>query len=359
MRGSVTVALRALAAMVAISMAMPAAMSAAWAAGLPDYAPFREGLFLRYLDAEPGGQIDRVPRIGLSFPGSERRLSADLDSGSTGIVVAAAYIPGFDQLPSQGPGQLTYTSSGRQMIGQWVVVPVTLSGKEGASVTTEPMPVLAVTELRCLDYARDCTPRQMPEHIAMVGVGFAREADRQSQSTPDKNPLLRVTGGEGVENGGARRRGYILSPEGVHVGLTGGNTRGDFRALKLDRQDDGSDWKATPACIALNGATPAACGTMLVDTGVSAMFMTVSPAQAAGAEGTLPAGTEVAIRAGTAQDGFELYRFTVGGDSPLAPEAIHLRVSPERVFVNTSFHLLNGYDVLYDADGGYVGFRRR
>ncbi|MBS7542080.1 hypothetical protein KHC19_02960 [Ancylobacter oerskovii] len=213
---------------------------------------------------------------------------------------------------------------------------------------------MAVTELRCLDHARDCTPRQMPEHIAMVGVGFAREADRQSQGTPDRNPLLRVAGGEGP-----RRRGYILSPEGVHVGLTAGNTRGDFRALKLDRRDDGADWKATPACLALNGAAPAACGTMLVDTGVPAMFMTVPPAQAAGAEGTLPAGTEVAIRAGTAQDGFELYRFTVGGDSPLAPEAIHLRVSPERVFVNTGFHLLNGYDVLYDADGGYVGFRRR
>ncbi|MDR6952783.1 hypothetical protein J2X65_002142 [Ancylobacter sp. 3268] len=334
------------------------ATTEACATEAPDYAPFRDGLFLRYLNAEPGGRIDAVPRIGLSF-GGEEPLRAELDSGSTGIVVAAAYIPGFDQLPSQGPGQLTYTSSGRQMIGQWVVTPVTLSGKEGASVTTEPMPVLAVTELRCLDTARDCTPRQMPEHIAMVGVGFAREADRQSQSTPDKNPLLRVTGGEGGENEGARRRGYILSPEGMHVGLSRGNTGGDFRFLKLDRQDDGSDWKATPACLALNGAAPPACGTLLVDTGVSAMFMTVPPAQAAGAERTLPEGTEVAVRAGAGEDGFELYRFTVGADSPLAPDAIHLRVAPDRVFVNTSFHLLNGYDVLYDADGGYVGFRRR
>ena len=345
MRGTVMAAL--------LALASTSAMTAASATEVPDYAPFRDGLFLRYLNAEPGGRIDAVPRIGLSF-GAGEPLRAELDSGSTGIVVAAAYIPGFDQLPSQGPGQLTYTSSGRQMIGQWVVTPVTLSGKEGASVTTEPMPVLAVTELRCLDYARDCTPRQMPEHIAMVGVGFAREADRQSQSTPDKNPLLRVTGGEGP-----RRRGYILSPEGVHVGLSGGNTRGDFRFLKLDRRPDGSDWAAMPACLSLNGAAPPACGTLLVDTGVSAMFMTVPPAQAAGAERTLPEGTEVAVRAGAGEDGFELYRFTVGADSPLAPDAIHLRVAPDRVFVNTSFHLLNGYDVLYDADGGYVGFRRR
>jgi len=49
----------------------------------------------------------------------------------------------------------------------------------------------------------------------------------------------------------------------------------------------------------------------------------------------------------------------VGAGSPLAPDGIHLNVSGERVFVNTSYHLLNGFDVLYDADGGYVGFRHR
>lgn len=323
---------------------------AAQAQDAPDYARYREGLFLRYLDAEPG-LLSRVPRIGLAFPGGER-LSADLDSGSTGIVVAAAYIPGFEQLTSQGPGKLTYSSSGRVMVGQWVVTPVTLVGRDGASVTTDPMPVLAVTELQCLDYARDCTPRQMPEHIAMVGVGFAREADQQSQSTPDKNPLLHVAGGVGP-----RRQGYILSREGVHVGLTGENTKGSFRYLKLGRRPDNADWQATPACISVNGAVPPACGTVLVDTGVSVMYTTLPPAQ--GATGTLPDGAQVTISVGTGDAAFPLYSFAVGDGSPLAPDAIHLRVAPDRVFVNTSFHLLNGYDVLFDGDGGYVGFRGR
>jgi hypothetical protein len=62
---------------------------------------------------------------------------------------------------------------------------------------------------------------------------------------------------------------------------------------------------------------------------------------------------------GRAESSSELYRFKVDGGSPLAPERIHLRVSPQRVFVNSIFHLLNGFDVLYDADGGYAGFRRR
>lgn len=317
----------------------------------PDYAPYREGLFLRYLNAEPG-EIDGVPRLGLSFGG--RPLRAELDSGSTGIVVASEFVPGFEQMPSQGPAKLTYTSSGRVMLGQWVVMPVSLVGREGASVTTDPLPVLVVTEVQCLDDARACRPTTEPRNIAMIGVGFAREGDRQSQSTPDKNPLLHVTGGA------ARRQGYILSPEGVHVGLTAANTRGAFRYVKLARRPDGVDWEPLPGCIALNGSTLPACGTVLVDTGVSVMFLTVPAAQAGAAQGTLPPGTQVAISIGEEGAAFPLYSFSAGDGGPMTPTGIHLRVSDDaRPFVNTSYHLLNGFDVLYDGEGGYVGFRPR
>ena len=325
--------------------------SAAGAQDVPNYERFREGVFLRYLNAAEG-ELREVPRIGLSF--GDRTIKAVLDSGSTGIVVAAGLIPNFDSLASVGDGKLTYSSSGRVMRGQWVVTPVTLIGQDGAEVRTEPMPVLAVTHVECLRQARDCTPTDTPRNIAMVGIGFGREGDSQSQSTPDKNPLLRVTGGSGE-----RRRGYVLTAHGVHVGLTGANTRGVFSFTKLSRQPNRPDWSATPACISLNGGTPRACGTMLVDTGVSVMFMTVPAAQAGSATSTLAAGTDVSIRVGTAGSSQELYRFAVDGESGLAPVRIHLRVSPERVFVNTGFHLLNGFDVLYDADGGYAGFRRR
>lgn len=334
-----------------LALALAGCAVAASAQDAPSYERFRQGIYLRYLNAQ-AGRIAAVPRIGLSFGGQP--IVAELDSGSTGIVVAASFIPGFEQLSSAGEGRLTYTSSGRVMLGRWVVTPVILVGLNGATVQTEPMPVLGVTEVQCLREARDCTPTGEPRNIAMVGVGFAREGDAQSQSTPDKNPLLRTTGGNAT-----RRRGYILTSEGIHVGLTAANTRGTYQFVKLKPQPDRPDWAPVPACISLNGLTPPACGTLLVDTGLSAMFMTVPEAQAAGAQGTLPPGTQVAIRAGDGADAFDLYSFAVGGDSPLAPGELHLRVSPDRVFVNTGLHLLNGFDVLFDADGGYVGFRRR
>lgn len=334
-------------ALLALSAAAAGAQQSA-----PSYEGYRHGRFLRYLNASDG-PITAVPRIGLSF--GERTLRAELDSGSTGIVVAARYIPDFETLPSIGDGRLTYSSSGRVMIGKWVMTRVGLVGRDGARVETEPMPVLAVTRVECWRNAPRCTPNNDPSGIAMVGIGFARERDHQSQSTPDKNPLLRIAG-----DGEDRRRGYILSPEGVHVGLTGENTRGDFRFIKLSRAAGVPDWAPLPACISINRQTPAACGSILVDTGVSAMYITLPPAQAAGQTGSLAPGTEVSIRVGGPEDGFQLYSFTVGDGSPLAPDATHLRVSDARPpFVNTSFHLLNGYDMLYDADGGYVGFRRR
>jgi hypothetical protein len=317
----------------------------------PSYKDFNQARFLRYLSAHDG-DIDAVPRIGLSFGG--RTIRAVIDSGSTGVVVAARSIPNVDQLQSIGEGQLTYTSSGRIMRGQWVITRLALIGQGGARLETEPLPVLAVTRVDCLKTARNCTPRSSPRNIAMVGIGFGREGDRQSQSTPDKNPLLRIAAGNGQ-----RRQGYVLTHEGVHVGLSGTNTRGDFRFVKLQRRPDGRDWAGIPACISLNGRAPPACGSMLMDTGVSAMFMTVPPEQAGEMNRTLPDGTSVSISVGTAENSSELYQFTVGGNSSLAPEGSHLRVSPNRVFVNTSYHLLNGFDMLYDADGGYAAFRQR
>ncbi|WP_267211619.1 pepsin/retropepsin-like aspartic protease family protein [Chelatococcus asaccharovorans] len=331
----------------------------------PRYTDEGRAPFLRFLDT-PGADepMRRPPTLHLSFGGQDYR--AVMDTGSTGVVVSASLIPNVDRLPVVAPGQLTYTSSGRIMRGDWVVTPLTISGAGGTSITTRPMPVLAVRQIDCFENARDCQATDDPRHVVMLGIGFAREGDRQSQSTPDKNPFLSLPDMGEMNKPGRLRRGYVVTREGVHVGLTRANTGGEFRFVKLARADDGSDWTAIPGCMSVGGGEPA-CGTALIDTGVSDMYLTVPPDREAGfvTQGdhgrTLVPGTKVSVTfSARPSNDAPGYLFTAGmGSDPLAPSRIILVGGKDRPpFVNTSVHILNGFDYLYDADEGYAGFRR-
>ncbi|ACL57732.1 hypothetical protein [Methylobacterium nodulans] len=321
-----------------------------------------QGIFLPFLNApDRDAEIERSPRLGLSFGGEVRPVL--MDTGSTGIVVSAARIPDVDALPSR-PGRLTYSSSGRIMIGRWVTVPVTVWGRNGASITTGPIPVLAVDRIACTSRARRCTPEDTPRHVAMMGVGFGREGDGQARSTPETNPFLNLA----PTGAGPARRGYIVTKEGVHVGLTHANTRGDYRFVKLDPHPAiPGEWQGVPVCIGVGGRPPAACGRALIDTGVTAMFLTLPPEQVAGNMAADDDG-RIALRPGTrlsfsfpdAAAPAAHYEITVGdASSPLAPERIILDTARPTPFVNTGLHVLNGFDVLYDADGGWYAFRAR
>jgi hypothetical protein len=252
------------------------------------------------------------------------------------------------------------------MMGRWVVTPMSIAGADGARVTTAPIPVLAVTQVRCMEGARRCTPNEAPHRIAMMGIGFGRRHDHQAQSGPDRNPFLNVAsskqGGPDVER---IRPGYIVTRRGIHVGLTSANTQGDFSYVKLAREADGKDWAGTPACISVNGANPAACGSLLMDTGVTTMYLTVPETQApanllteSGRAMTLAMGTNLVISIPTGDSPQALYTFTLGDDAnPLAPASLILVSRTRAPFVNTSVHFLNGFDYLYDAVAGYAGFR--
>ncbi|MGF7158562.1 hypothetical protein FHS85_000172 [Rhodoligotrophos appendicifer] len=318
------------------------------------YSDANSGVFLRYLNApEPGDDITESPFLALSLDGGETHR-AIMDTGSTGIVVAAHSIPDFDNLPSLGPGKLTYTSSGRVMNGQWVSTTATIADADGASIVTRPLPVLAVTEVTCLEDARDCTPDPDPRRVAMIGIGFAREGDRQGQSTPDKNPFLNPDVGDRTLH-----QGYVVTREGVHVGLTAANTGGGFAYSKLQRQETIEDWAAAPMCVDVDD-TPAGCGTILVDTGVTRMFLGLAEGSAPpmGDGGRLADGTKLAFYVPEKADSVARYSFTLGEDgNPLAPRAVILTRPRAAAFVNTTVYFLNGFDYLFDAEAGYVAFR--
>jgi hypothetical protein len=324
----------------------------------------RAGVYLPYLNAPPaGGNLREPPHLTLSFGG--RRLTAVMDTGSTGVVVSASTITGFVQLPKNGPAKLTYTSSGRIMHGVWVSVPVTITGANGASVTTRPMPVLAVTSVDCTEAARNCTPRDDPHHVAMIGMGFGRRnrSGPQADSVADKNPFLNLTG----PRASAVHRGYLITREGVEIGVPAAGAPVGFAIVHLTRNQETSDWSGAPACIAIADLEPA-CGTVLPDTGLTAMFLALPPDQVkgqalpAGNDHTLPPGTKVTITLAPGTPGPKptaSYSFAIGDlDNPLAPVRVILVGQGDRpTYVNTGVHLLNGFDYFYDADAGLVGYR--
>ncbi len=325
--------------------------------------PDGQSVFLRFLNRNEPGDLRNPPHLGLSFGG--RQVRAVMDTGSTGIVVSATSIPGVDGLPNRGPGTLTYTSSGRIMQGDWVVTPVTITGADGAHVTTSPVPVLAVRKIACLDNARNCTPREDPRRVAMIGVGFGRGSNRQGPPGADKNPFLNLSArGAGVAG---LRRGYIVSRAGVQVGLTGADPGDGYVTVQLAWDEQRHDWSGAPACITINDQGPAACGTVLPDTGVTGMFLALpsneAPASAglSGTDRTLPAGTKVTISLapGSSAKAIASYSFRVGDVAdPLSPSRLMLVGRGDRpTFVNTGVHLFNGFDYLFDADKGIAGYR--
>lgn len=200
----------------------------------------------------------------------------------------------------------------------------------------------------------------------MLGIGFGRPADRHVLGGRDKNPFLNVMTIDGDGRNAKRmRRGYVVTRRGVHIGLTAASTGGDFAYIKLAATPDERDWTGAPACISVNGAKPAACGSLLMDTGVTAMYLTVPESQAPAelrtfnnVGPTLVAGTKLTISIPAEDSPQALYTFTVGDDlNPLAPRKLNLVGGSRPPFVNTSLRFLNGFDYLYDAEGGFVGLR--
>lgn len=313
------------------------------AADAPRYDDAASSVYLQYYPSSkvaPG--MAHTPGLRINFPDGDAR-PIEMDTGSTGIVISAGSIPNFGQL-SGTPGKLTYNSSGRIMIGSWVTTPVTLNGSNGQHFTTAPIPVLAVTQIACQDNARHCTPEDNPRGVAMMGVGFAREGSEQKQSTPETNPLLNPA------DTAAFHKGYVVTRDGVHVGLNANVAGEGFSFVKLqpDPRITG-EWQPAPVCITVNSDAKR-CGTALIDTGVTDMYLTLPNYP----DNPLPDDATLTF---TFTPDISYSLAASGDDSALAPEKIVLNTTRQTPFVNTGVNFLNGFDVLYDARNGYFGYR--
>jgi hypothetical protein len=360
----------------------------------PDLHAYKAARFVPYVNAGKGPNAFTDPPK-LSFlvqapgGGASREFTMTMDTGTTGVVISATDLPGYSA--TGYPQGWEYLSSSKLLwVGHWIPRDLVFQDASGNPLATAKVPVLAVeTQYTCPDWSEKanqptCAQAQktvtMPTGIAYMGVGFGREHDGQPQGTPDKNPLLNLTTIDGSPiRPGSYRAGYIVTPSGVHVGLSATNSH-DFAWVKLQGRsldktgkpasDDARDWPQASMAVSVNGQLNQS-GPVLIDTGIAQMYLTVSdpsqlptqpvpnPSRKGATSIGLASGVEVTVSFPNADSPVSQYRFTVGDNAnEIAPSVVLITRGGTPAFVNTGRHLLRDYDVAFDADGGWFGFRK-
>lgn len=381
---------RSLVLLAGIVLGGPVFWSAARAGSPPPYSGAGASVFVPFTNAtdmgDPTKYVSPRIRVGFGSPNAtadKPAFDVTMDTGSVGVVAGSAYFtpPAKGRLDSSfiGPGIETLTSSGVIFNGDWYLAVVNLYSSN-AVVASAKVPVMAISSVTCAPHPRDCT-KGSGASVHYFGVGFAG-GPGQPQGTPDKNAFLNVTS---VPGGGAPpSSGYILSRQGVQIGLTASNTQG-FAMIKLEPvlSPNSTQWQTLPASANVLTDWQHARGTLTVngkssnvgvlfDTGVTTGFLTPpygvkvstgsGPAKAE-CNGTKPhpscavSGTEVELTFPHAS-----LNYTVGAGNgaqdgnPVSPYAVSVE-STGAAFLNTSVRFLQAFDYLYDSANGFVGLK--
>lgn len=272
-----------------------------------------------------------------------------VDTGSVGILVPRQVLgPDYQDFDPSQDITFGYVSSGNTYRGQWVKVPVVL-GVPAAWDGTGDYPV-AYIEVFAFD-----RPDDFNRGVFGIGFGIGGQAD----GGPARNPLLHLS-----YQGAHLRNGYIISTEGVDVGLTSLNTE-SFAFIALDRDASRADWMQPFGSVTLSGDfSPDGFYVdlpILMDTGIENMILWLNADSAPpnlASESAFPAGISVNVSAppaGLEDEPALQYSFVTGYSSQaMAPSQVEWRVGNG---INTRRNVLAGADYLYDAAAGRIGFR--
>ncbi len=356
-------------------MAALAVPAAAWGQGWNLYNGYTASYTVPYVTPfDTALQNNGSLQFNVSLNGS-RPYSFTMDTGSTGMAVDASDIP---NAPGSGPAGWIYYNSSRLLL-QGYYTTVTLgfpgavaSGGAAASATATTQ-VLAVTSRTCLGGGADpCNPAGP---VFMLGVGVDRNTlgvgtPPGEGGTPDAqnaalnaappiaqsyNPFLNVNGMQS----GQIRSGFIITPQGVDLGLTAANTSGNFAYEQLTpltvavagNPGSQANWEQAEMAVSVN-SSPYVAGHILMDTGLNNGFLGV-PGEPT--SGTVANGTEISLQLLNA-NGNVGYSYMVGGSDPQEPASLGW-VSNDGVssFLNSTLKTYAGFNYLYDAAGGFIG----
>jgi hypothetical protein len=348
-----------------------------------ELSPYTDSVFIPFIyKFSP----KHVPQVMCSVEGVDIKMP--VDTGSTGTLIGAPILPNISSTEGT-PAHHFFTSSKILYVGRLVELALDFVGEAG-SYATANVPVMIVDKSwRCpwYDPSRDqfeCpvgpdgeqAQERDTSQITYMGVGFGRNGPRDGMpyATPGINPFLNIDAidGEPIPKG-TLRPGYIVSTEGIQIGLTPKNTRMfAFSHLEpgLNHGEDARDWAMAKMCFSIDDEEQN-CGTLLVDTGIAQMYIRAeqgvsipsviipnpNPNGHAKIVKRVKPGTNITIGFPSLDRPATSYSFIVGKNSPIEPTYVFPQLPEHPPFVNTGRNLLFGYSIAFDAVGGRFGFR--
>lgn len=317
-------------------------------------------VFVSYSNAAINADLHESPKINVGFGSKNTYTSFIMDTGSVGIVASPDIFQPEPGAINLGPGQQIYSSSGIIENGTWWTATQKIYDENGNLLATSNVPVLQVTSITCTKDARSCMATDHPTNISVMGIGFARESKEQTRGTPAYNAFLNL---QTVFQNGVLSplpsdwtNGYVVTPDGVDLGLTAANTANagwvQLAPWPAYSTNTLSEWMAAPMTISTNGIS--GNGNVLMDTGVASGFLTPPPGVNLGK--SAPNGTVIDVFLPNEQNPVAFYTFTVGqAGNLMEPDGVII-VGGSNVFFNTSRHVLLGIDFIYDNTNGYIGY---
>lgn len=325
----------------------------------PNYREYVGSYFLPYARGS-GFESQLTVRVRING-GPITRLQ--LDTGSTGVVLGQGLVGSIDA--SGRADEFIYSSSGQVHHGVWNDVRIEfvdghgLGPMRGKEVVVT-VPALVVTHITCRSapFPDACHAGPVNKRPAMMGIGFGEI---------NQNALLNFA----PMKNGEMRRGFILEPEGVRIGLTGTDVLPGFFFVKLERPahpDSRRLWALPRVSIRTtlpDGTQHNARGRALMDTGIKGMFLGLPGAPASG---LVPRDTQVSVVPEWIGGRGPQIDYSLADRRALTPfsRGSHwVRMAKDLVtddpmpFINTGLRPLGAYRYLYDADGGYWGLMPR
>lgn len=327
----------------------------------------KTSIFVPYANAKTNPDLEDTPEIIVGFNGDTKYNQFIMDTGSCGIVASPDIFQPAPDATNLGPGETFYTNGSveKTLTGTYWTATQQIYDSKGNLLATSDVPVLQVTE------EVDNGQSKTPTGVAVMGIGFGREGNIPPPKTPAYNPFLNLTAILRKEKLKPLPKnwvnGYIVSAEGVELGLTAKNTRNaGFVKLTYWEQYSTSElleWMPMPMTVCVNGVCGA--GTSVMDTGIKNSIINPPSGANLGSLINCPGtqqpqcvsdGNVISVYYPNQNNPVAYYTFTIGQiGNPMQPDSVAVQRRPT-VYWNTGRHFLGGMDLIYDNTNGYVGF---